>query len=945
MRTARILRTGPKGPFEWTDQGTGQGTSRGTRRWGNQRTRGVASAGMLKCVWRVALGLSLGLSGLLAVGSAGAQARFDFDTTPGRLSKMVRPSHYAITLNLDPDSDQFSGDVEIEITVRATVPDLMLHAHQLTALGAALRPIPIPVTAGAVGSAGSVAAKAIELRVEADEKGQMWRLVPAGAQSIVPGTYRLQLRYAGVVNQSDAGLYRAPHVVDGQPARMLATQLEAVFARMLFPGFDEPAFRSVFEITVRAPRGYAVVSNMPELSAEQAPDAPGQIVHRFPPSPSMPSYLVAVAVGKFDVLEGQSGRVKLRILTAPGKRELGSYALAATQKILPFYNEYFGVDYLLPKLDQLAVPSTREGAMEDWGLISYNEGALLFDPAKSSVRTQRGIFSVVAHEIAHQWFGNLVTAASWEEIWLNEAFATWLEEKATDRFNPQWQVGLRRRSPIDHAMLDDASPATRAIRSGAVREDQVFDVFDSITYTKGGAVLSMLEGWLGPELFQRGLAGYMKERRLSNATAGDLWFHMGQAAGRDVQAVAASWTDQKGFPLVSAAARCEPSAAGAVTKLELSQQRFTQDRTAPAETTLWKIPLVLLHDGQSQTVLLETAQQTVTLAGCPALPTILNPQGQGFYRVAYAPALQAALVSGFGELPAAARITLLSDTFALAVAGRLPMSVFLDLLPAVSRVQGIDRPALMAVARDGLHFLDDALAGSVQQVRLRTLALDFLRPELALLGWNGSDTEDSEIQMLRSGVIQDLARYGDQTTLDHARHLFDEEQAGRTTIPAKLRSAIIEATGWGADGVRFAQLVARLKSAQREEDRWLFASAASAVADPVLAGQLLQLSIARTLPNNIAARLPAMLAGHGRHPELAYRFSVENYSALAAVAGDMFGASASLLPNVASAFNDQSKSVRLVADQQRLSGESGKTPAAKAAARIALKAAVLLQNH
>ncbi len=236
MRIARILRTGSKGPVQWTGQRTSQRTSQGTTsqgtsRWGNQRT--VASASMLKAVWRLALGLALGLSGLLAAGSAGAQARFDFDTTPGRLSKMVRPSHYAITLNLDPDSDQFSGDVEIELTVRATVPDVMLHAHQLTALGASLRPIPGPVTAGVVGLAGSVAAKAIELRVEADEKGQMWRLVPAGAQSIVPGTYRLQLRYTGVVNQNDAGLYRAPHVVDGQPARMLATQLEAVFARML----------------------------------------------------------------------------------------------------------------------------------------------------------------------------------------------------------------------------------------------------------------------------------------------------------------------------------------------------------------------------------------------------------------------------------------------------------------------------------------------------------------------------------------------------------------------------------------------------------------------------------------------------------------------------------------------------------------------------------------
>jgi aminopeptidase N len=885
----------------------------------------------IRVVFRL-IAVVLALTGVLWIAPACAQSRFDFDTTPGRLSKMVRPSHYAITLNLDPESDQFSGEVEIEVAVRAPLSELMLHAHHLTAKVASIQLI----------GAGSAASKPIELRVEANEKAQLWRLVPIGTPTIARGSYRLQMRYRGRVNQHDAGLYQAPHEVDGRPARMLATQLEAVFARMLFPGFDEPAFRSVFDITVRAPKAYTVVSNMPVQSSSPATDSADQIVHRFEPTPAMPTYLVAVAVGKFDVLEGQSGRVKLRILTAPGKRDQGAYALSATQKILPFYNEYFGIDYVLPKLDQFAVPSTRDGAMEDWGLISYNEADLLFDPLKSGPETQRDIFSVVAHEIAHQWFGNLVTAASWEEIWLNEAFATWLAEKATDRFNPEWQVGLRRRSPIDRTMLDDAGSATRAIRSGAVGEDHVFDVFDGITYVKGGAVLSMLEGWIGPEAFQRGLAAYMKERRFSNATAGDLWFHMGQAAGRDVNVVASSWTDQKGFPLVSVTARCEQ---GTLTKLDLTQQRFSQDRAAAPDTTLWKIPLVLLHDGQTRTVLLETAQQTITLPGCPSRPTILNPMGQGFYRVAYAAPEQAALTRVFTELPAAARITIVSDTFALAVAGRLPMAAFLDLLPAIRQVQGSDRPALMAVAREGLHFLDEALIGSVQQGRLRSLALDFLRPELAALGWTGGDNEPSEVQLFRSGLIQDLARYGDQTTMDYARRLFEQEQTGRSPIPGNLRGAVILAAGWGADGAQFSQLVDRLKAAQREEDRWLFAASAAAVADPALAEQLLKISIAGGLPNNIAARLPAMVAAHGRHPELAYRFTLDHYAALAAIAGDMFGASASLLPGAAKAFNDQSKGVRLVADQQRLNGESGKMPAAKAAARIALKAAVLLRNN
>jgi aminopeptidase N len=265
--------------------------------------------------------------------------------------------------------------------------------------------------------------------------------------------------------------------------------------------------------------------------------------------------------------------------------------------------------------------------MEDWGLISYAEGTLLFDPASSDTETQRRVYSIVAHEVAHQWFGNLVTAASWEEIWLNEAFATWMAEKATDRFNPEWQVALRRRESIDHTMARDASPATRAIRSGAVREDRVFDVFDNITYVKGGAVLRMIEQWLGAETFRKGLAAYMAARRLSNATAGDLWHHIGEAGGRDVAAVAASWTDQPGFPLVQVTSRCE---AGH-TVVELAQSRLTDDgRTAPGR---WQIPLVLRHDGATHTLLLSDAAQTQGLPGCPAEPLLVNPGGEGYYRV------------------------------------------------------------------------------------------------------------------------------------------------------------------------------------------------------------------------------------------------------------------------------------------------------------------------
>ncbi|MBZ8139304.1 aminopeptidase [Rubrivivax gelatinosus] len=846
--------------------------------------------------------------------AAPAQPRFDFDRTPGHLPKTVLPSRYTIALDLDPAAERFSGTATITLRLRETVPAILLHAYELNARSAMLH-------------TGGVDRRLV---VQADSQAQTWRLVPEDGQPLAAGDATLELAWDGAVQRSGSGLFRAPYG-GGQPGAMLATQLEAVFARMVFPAFDEPSFRAVFELSVRAPGELQVLANTGEVAVV---DEGGKRLHRFAPTPPMPSYLVALAVGRFDALAGQAAGVPLRILTAPGKAAQGAYALSVTEQVLPYYTEYFGLPYALPKLDQLAVPSTRFGAMEDWGLISYAESTLLFDPTRSDTFTRRRIFSIVAHEVAHQWFGNLVTAASWEEIWLNEAFATWMAEKATERFNPEWNIALRRRGPIDEAMTRDAGSSTRAIRSGAVPEDRVFDVFDDITYVKGGAVLAMLEQWIAPEAFRRGLAAYMAERRFSNATAGDLWHHIGRASGEDVTAVAASWTDQPGFPLVEASARCENGR----TRLELSQQRFSLDgRPAPG---LWKLPLVLRHGDSTRALLLDSARSTHTLPGCPDTPTLLNPGGEGFYRVAYAPAMQAALLKSFTRLPATAQATLLADTLALAQAGRVPMAALLDLLAELPRVQGAGRPALVAQARRAIGFLDETLAGSPAEAALHAAARALLAPELAALGWQPGDGESSEIEALRSGLIADLAHHGDTATLEKARVLFDADAAGRQPLPPALRSAVVGAVGEHADAPRFEILFSRLKAATSEEDRWLYASAAAQAPEPAFVRRLLALSLDGSLPANIATSLPQMVGGSPRHTALAYGFVVEQFPRLAELAGPMFGARAWLLPGSASGFDDAAAADRLRADQQRLVGAPGKAPAERIATRIELKARV-----
>ena len=874
----------------------------------------------------VALMLLIGLA-LPWAPPALAQARFSFDQAPGNLPKTVLPSRYRLTLDLDPARDGFSGRAEIDIEVRQPATAVVLHARGLVASRTELL------------QGGS----ARRLTLAAGPFENSWSLTPDDSAPVAPGRYTLRIDYTGTVNTSGVGLYRADHRVAGRPARMLATQLEAVDARNLFPSFDEPAFRAVFELAVRAPRGYAVHSNMPQASAR--PEG-GAVLHRFKPTPPMPSYLVAVSVGRFDTLAGRTAGVPLRIFTAPGKRAQAAYAMRSTQQLVPYFNRYFGVPYALPKLDQQAVPSVRDGAMEDWGLISYAEDDLLFDPARSSPRTQRGVFNIVAHEIAHQWFGNLVTAASWEEIWLNEAFATWMADKATAHFNPLWRTDLERRFPIDRTMARDAGGSTRAIRSGPVREAAVFDVFDDITYTKGGAVLDMLEHWLGADTFQRGLAAYMRERRFSNATAGDLWHHLGNAAQRDVAAVAASWTDQRGFPLVQVESRCE---AGA-TRVTLAQRRLLDGAAAdpapapaPSADTpapLWQVPVQIARGTEVSNVLLTAERQSFELTGCRASPLVVNAGGIGFYRVRYDDAGIAALEREFTRLAPADQVSLLSDTFALAQTGEVPMARWFSLTAQIAQVTGPARTTLFDLAGTGFAFLDDAFAGTPTQPLLHAAGRRLFAPELARLGWAERPGDDPQTLKLRGTLIDRLARFDDAPTVQEALRRFDADEAGRRPLPASIRAQVVQAAGTHADAARFERLLARFKAAGGEEDRWLYARALAGGRDAERARTLLGVSLAGGLPSNVAVGLPGLVAERSPFGELAYGHALEHFDEFAKIAGDAAWGKQWLLPGAAARFNSTDRAARLLDDQQRKMGAAGAGPAARIAARINLLATV-----
>lgn len=854
-----------------------------------------------------------------------AQPRFDLATTVTHLPKTVLPSHVQLTLDADPALDTFSGQVRIQLRALQAVPAIVLHAQALQA------------DAAEIVRAGS---RPRTLAVLPDAKTQTWRLVPTDGRPIAAGAWTLRMRYRGQVRTTGEGLYRAETKINGVPTRMLATQLQAVHARRLLPHFDEPVFRSVFELEVRAPEGLQVFSNMPLKQAR--PDG-NFTSHRFAPTPPMPSYLLALTVGRFDVLEDQVDGIPLRILTAPGKREQARFAMEVTRQVLPFYTRYFGRPYVLPKLDQIAVPGTRDGAMEDWGLISYVEDALLFDPARSDEDTRRGVFAVAAHEIAHQWFGNLVSVASWDEIWLNEAFATWMERKAATHFHPEWQTALRQRRSVDGTMARDATRATRAIRAGPVSEESVFEVFDGVTYGKGGAVLSMLEEWLGEATFQRGLAAYMAERAFKPATAGDLWAHMSRAAQlppEAVAAVAASWTDQPGLPVLRLSQVCE----GGQTRVTLQQSRFSS-LPEPLAGGPWQIPLRLTRGNQTHTVLMKEPLQSLTLPGCDAQPLLANAGGRGYYRVEYEGAARAQLASAFATLAPAKRVTLVSDSYALALAGRWPMAEHLALLGAVPQAMDGSRAALFGSALSHWRSLDTALDGTPAQAPLRAAGKTLFGPELERLGWQVAPGEDSEAKTLRSDLIYGLARFGHASTLAKAHELFAPALEADAGVPPSIRAALLYAAGRDASEAEFESLLVALRATNSQEERWTLLLALAAGTDPVRARRLLDESLTGRLPNDISSNLPGTVAREPTLAPMAYGFVVAHWAELAALAGDgPFGGRHWLLPNAAASSSDPAVARTLLADQRRLAGAAGDSAAARTAAAIETRSRLRLRE-
>ncbi len=862
--------------------------------------------------WLRAVGATLLLC---AFGSTAQAARFDFDATPGRLSKDVIPAHYKLEFDLDPAQNTFGGRAEIDLTVRQPVSALVLQANELTAVSATL-----------VSESGATR----NITVTPDKENHLWRLSWNSRDLLVPGKWRLRIEYQGKVERRGQGLFRVEYRTGTQSetsSRMLATQFEPTHARAVFPSFDEPAFRATFDIAITAPASFEAVSNMPITAQMLLPD--GRRRTEFARTPSMPTYLVALSVGEFDSLTDTIDGVPLRILTARGRSHEARYAMDVTKLLLAYFRDYFGIPYMLPKLDQLAIPGVRNGAMEDWGAISYNENLLLFDPKRSPQRQQQIIFNLIAHEIAHQWFGNLVTAAWWDDIWLNEAFATWMAAKAQHHFNPAWGVRVRERLYREEALELDAGKATRAVADPPPHETAIWEVFDRITYAKGGAVLGMFEAQLGETVFRDGLRSYLAVHRYSNATADDLWFHLSRVAGQDISLLIGDWVRQRGFPLLTVSAVC----SGGRTRVGLSQQRFTSQRLHEL-FAMWQVPVVVNAGPHSKRLILAREAMHIDFPGC--VPVVANGGDTGYYRVQYDAANMARLRAAYLQLPATERIGLVADTMALASSGRIGFAEYFRLLEAMRDERD---GAVWQQVIEGLTYLDGVFAGTPAQIAVRAYGRSLLIPVLQRVGWQPGERDDAGTLRIRNALIDTLGRFDDPDTNQRASALFAGSVAtAAVPIDPSIRSGVIRTAARSADAATFEILRRLLRETSNQEDNFLFGGALILVRDPRLVYRILELALTDEWTPGSASWYLRNVGATSGHPTLARDFILQNFDQVlvkASTRGRLW-----VLPDAYRGFNELRRADDLLAVQRRLLGENAMTSAEQVAESIRDKAAV-----
>jgi puromycin-sensitive aminopeptidase len=742
---------------------------------------------------------------------------------PYRLPRTAVPSRYDIRLEPDLTTLVFRGQQTVALEVTESISELVLNAIELAIDSASLE---------------NDRGETIRATATIEEATERCRL--ALASPAARGRWRLRLAFRGTLNDKLRGFYRSVYKdPSGVSRTMAATQFEATDARRAFPCWDEPSFKAVFAVTLAIDPALTAVSNT-SIVSEMLEN--GRKVVKFADSIVMSTYLVAFVVGELEHTEPTSvGRVPLSVWCVPGKKRLAKFGQEIGAASLAFFEDYYGLPYPGDKLDLLAIPDFAAGAMENFGAITFRETALLVDETAASHAELERVADVVAHENAHMWFGDLVTMTWWNGIWLNEAFATFMEMLAVDAWKPEWQrwstFGVSRAA----ALSLDGLHSTRPIEFPVTSPRDADAMFDVLTYEKGASVLRMLEQYLGPVVFREGVREYLRAHKFANADTGDLWAALGRSAQQPIPAVMDGWIFRPGYPVVTVSR----DAGG---HLVLAQQRFNYLREplppAHAEPEQpWQVPVQLrVYAGNQATEerVLLTEREARLRAGAGAAAVVANAGGHGFYRVRYAPDLLDALLQRLDRLAPIERFNLVNDSWALAVAGLIPLTAYLDL---TARFREDRDRNVWSVLTSSLYTLN-RLVEPGDRRRLEALVRDRAAPAFTALGWTPRPGEDELTRQLRGDLVRALGIVGNDPAVQaRAAEVYRAYLTDPAAVDPNVLPAVIAVLAHAGDAARYEDFVKRFRAAAtpQEEQRYLYALAG--FRDPALAPQTLERAI------------------------------------------------------------------------------------------------------
>jgi aminopeptidase N len=741
--------------------------------------------------------------------------------TPGiaqRLPLEATPIHYQLTLTPDFAHNKYTGDEVIRVRILKPTSSITLNALEIEFEQASI----------------TSNHQTMSAKVVTDPEREMATL--KAPKVVPPGPAEIHIRFKGILNNKLRGFYRAQE----SGLKYAITQFEPTDARRAFPCFDEPALKATFDITLIIPKGDMGISNSPVIS-----DTPGlgpdQHIVRFATSAKMSSYLVALIVGDFKCLRGEADGIPIRVCAPPNQVQLGHFALESAEHILPFYEHYFGIRYPFKKLDLIAAPDFEAGAMENAGAITFRETYLLLDDRYASPAARKNVATVVAHEMAHQWFGDLVTMKWWNDIWLNEGFATWLSSKPVAAWKPEWNLQADDTLGTYSALSLDSMTATRPIRAPhAETSAQINQLFDGITYQKTAAILRMLEAYAGGDLFERGIHAYLTRFAYMNASAQDFWNTITQVSQKPVNQIMPTFVIQPGAPIVTVESRCE----GNSTEVTLKQQRYFRDRARfqAGSPERWMIPVCLRSaSGATQCVLLKQARQDFSLPGCSPW-VFANSGAHGYYWLSYSPeVLKRISENAERSLTPEERITLIPDAEAMLSVGQIGIG---DYLSTVEALSGDTHRAVMEEVTGALENVGETLVNSSDRDQYQALVRRLLRPAAQRLGWKPAPGENPEIQLMRVDVLGTLGYTGrDPEVLHEARQLADAYLKDRSAVDPSLSRMVLNLAALEGGQELYDEFLERSKAADSPGELYKFLYALTDFTQPALIDRTLAYSL------------------------------------------------------------------------------------------------------